>query len=73
MLEDPKEQRDSLLQKLRQRIKERDQALEVCVAGSFTLSFNISGPQTPGHGPVPNCGTVGSGLQKGRKNMTCFF
>lgn len=37
MLEDPKEQRDSLLQKLRQRIKERDQALEVCVAGRFTF------------------------------------
>lgn len=29
LLEDPKDKRDSLIQKLRQRIKERDRALEV--------------------------------------------
>ncbi|KAF3835548.1 hypothetical protein F7725_028106 [Dissostichus mawsoni] len=35
LLEDPKEKRDSLLQKLRQRIKERDRALERAVDEKF--------------------------------------
>nr|XP_046247378.1 myomegalin isoform X4 [Scatophagus argus] len=35
LLEDPKEKRDSLLQKLRQRIKERDQVLERAVDAKF--------------------------------------
>ncbi|XP_042369157.1 myomegalin [Plectropomus leopardus] len=35
LLEDPKEKRDSLLQKLRQRIKERDRALERAVDDKF--------------------------------------
>lgn len=37
MLKEPKENRDSLLQKLRQRIAERDRALEVKQILRFTL------------------------------------